>query len=280
MKDVLKLEVLVELRKSLDRYETLFGDQNLSNKLNACFQKKIYEITSIKKENNSSLITQFKEVEKELIVAGVEKVTTNSQDSVGAEVNSENLVRISEILNDLEEEVNRCRKCDLARSRTNIVFGQGNANAKIVLVGEAPGEQEDKTGQPFIGPAGQLLTKMLKAINIDREDVYICNVLKCRPPLNRDPFPSEIRECSNFLDRQLDIIKPRVILALGRVAAQRLLNIDGGMKVFRQKIHKYQNYPVIVTYHPSALLRNQKWKRPAWEDLQFLEKYLVKEYEK
>ncbi len=177
-------------------------------------------------------------------------------------------------LSELQSIVAQCGKCDLHKTRTNTVFGKGSDKNKLVIIGEAPGAEEDETGEPFVGRAGQLLTKMLSAIEINREDVYICNVLKCRPPGNRDPLPDEIKMCSPYLDRQLEFLKPRYILALGRIAAIRLLGRQNTMKEFREGQYEYKGIPVLVTYHPSALLRNPNWKYPAWEDLKKLKELL------
>jgi uracil-DNA glycosylase len=163
--------------------------------------------------------------------------------------------------------VAECHKCGLAHSRTNVVPGEGNPNAGFVVVGEAPGATEDETGRPFVGRAGQLLNDILKAIGFAREDVFIMNVLKCRPPNNRDPDPLEVAACSPFLHRQLALIKPRVILAMGRPAAATLLGSTSSLGDMRQKIHSYRGIPLIVTYHPAALLRNPNWKRPTWDDV-------------
>ncbi len=172
--------------------------------------------------------------------------------------------------------VSGCTKCGLSSTRKNIVFGSGSDKEKLVIIGEAPGADEDESGEPFVGRAGQLLTKMLSAIGIERENVFICNVLKCRPPNNRDPLPDEIAKCSGYLDKQLEFLKPKYILALGRIAAVRLLNKESTMKDLREKIHSYKGIPVIVTYHPSALLRNPNWKYPAWDDLKKLKELLDK----
>lgn len=177
-------------------------------------------------------------------------------------------------LAELKKEVVQCTACSLYKTRKQIVFGEGCNQIPLVCIGEAPGEEEDKSGLPFVGKAGQLLTKMLEAINVDRNNIYICNVLKCRPPMNRDPNSDEVSSCSGYLDRQLAILKPRYILALGRIAAKRLLKLDYTMAQFRTQMHEYNGIPVLVTYHPSALLRNPNWKQPAWEDLQKLQKLL------
>jgi DNA polymerase len=161
-----------------------------------------------------------------------------------------------------------CKACGLHATAKNAVPGEGNPHAGFVCVGEAPGQSEDDTGRPFIGAAGQLLTKILAAINLTREEVFICNVLKHRPPGNRNPAPDEIAACSPFLLRQLELLKPRVILALGTFASQTLLQTTTSIGKLRGQVHHYYGVPLIVTYHPAALLRNPSWKRPAWEDVQ------------
>jgi DNA polymerase len=171
-------------------------------------------------------------------------------------------------LQDVAESVGRCRLCSLHSSAKNPVPGEGNPEAKFVCVGEAPGATEDETGRPFVGQAGQLLTKILAAINFQREDVFICNVLKHRPPGNRNPQPDEITACSPYLLQQLSILQPRVILALGTFAAQTLLQTTRPIGKLRGQIHRFYGVPLVVTYHPAALLRNPNWKRPTWEDVQ------------
>lgn len=169
-----------------------------------------------------------------------------------------------------ESRVAVCTKCALSETRTNTVFGVGNPDAGVVFVGEAPGRDEDLKGEPFVGKAGQLLTKILGAIGFAREDVYICNVLKCRPPNNRDPLPEEVVHCEPYLLAQLDIIQPKVICALGRISALTLLKTKSTLGKLRESVHDYHGIPMVVTYHPAALLRNPGWKRPAWEDVQKL----------
>jgi len=192
--------------------------------------------------------------------------------SVKKPMNNKNIKEIKNTnsLDQLKLLVESCKLCGLHKSRINTVFGAGSDRSKLVIIGEAPGAEEDKTGLPFVGRSGKLLTKMLEAIGIKREDVFICNVLKCRPPNNRDPKSDEIKQCSMYLDKQLEILKPKYILTLGRIAAKRILEKDLSMKDFRKEIHSYNNIPVMVTYHPSALLRNPKWKYAAWEDLKNL----------
>jgi len=148
------------------------------------------------------------------------------------------------------------------------VFGSGNPAAELMLIGEAPGAEEDKQGLPFVGAAGELLTKIIQAMDMRREDVYIANILKCRPPGNRDPQPDEIAACRGFLERQIELVQPKVIVALGRIAAQALLGNDGPLGQMRGQWYRVRGIPAMVTYHPAALLRNQGLKRPTWEDMQ------------
>ena len=183
--------------------------------------------------------------------------------------------RAKNVYSSLEEmynNVKECQKCPLGSLRINFVFGAGNPNSKIVLIGEAPGRDEDLKGEPFVGRAGQLLNKILNAINLKREEVYIANILKCRPPANRDPQGSEVELCLPYLNEQLLIIKPKIILSLGRVAANCLLKTKMNMKDLRGKIFNYMGIRMLVTYHPAALLRNPQLKRPTWEDVQFVRK--------
>ncbi len=173
-----------------------------------------------------------------------------------------------ESIDALAAKIAACTACGLHATATNPVPGDGSPDAQFVCVGEAPGAKEDETGHPFVGQAGQLLTKILGAINLKREEVFICNVLKHRPPGNRNPAPDEIAACSPYLLRQLELLRPRVILALGTFAAQTLLQTTQPIGKLRGQVHRYYGVPLIVTYHPAALLRNPSWKRPTWEDVQ------------
>ncbi|HVG06642.1 MAG TPA: uracil-DNA glycosylase [Thermoanaerobaculia bacterium] len=161
-----------------------------------------------------------------------------------------------------------CTRCRLAQGRQKVVFGAGSPVAELMLIGEAPGAEEDKQGLPFVGAAGELLTKIIQAMDMRRDDIYIANILKCRPPGNRDPQPDEIAACRGFLERQIELIQPKVIVALGRIAAQALLGNDGPLGQMRGQWYSVQGVPTMVTYHPAALLRNQGLKRPTWEDMQ------------
>jgi uracil-DNA glycosylase len=177
-------------------------------------------------------------------------------------------------LEEVAEMVKGCTRCSLYKTATNPVPGEGDPHAKLVCVGEAPGAKEDETGRPFIGQAGQLLTKILAAIDLTREQVFIVNVLKHRPPANRNPLPDEVKACSPYLIRQLELIKPSVIVAFGTFAAQTLLQTKTPIGQLRGLVHRYHGIPLIVTYHPAALLRNPAWKRPTWEDVKLARRIL------
>lgn len=177
-------------------------------------------------------------------------------------------------LQTIRQELGDCRRCDLCGARINLVFGEGNPTADLVFVGEAPGEQEDRQGRPFVGRAGQLLTRIIEAMGLSREEVYICNILKCRPPGNRNPKPEEIKVCEPFLIRQLEAIAPKVICALGTFAAKTLLKTEVPISVLRGKFHSYHGVQLMPTYHPAYLLRNQGAKKLVWEDVQVIMKAL------
>jgi len=177
-------------------------------------------------------------------------------------------------LDKLAELIRRCTRCDLYKTATNAVPGEGSPSADFMCIGEAPGAQEDATGRPFYGQAGQLLTKILQAVNLSREEVFILNVLKHRPPGNRNPLPDEVSACRPYLVRQVELVAPKVILALGTFAAQSLLETKLSIGKLRGSVHRYHGIPVIVTYHPAALLRNPAWKRPTWEDVQLARRIL------
>jgi uracil-DNA glycosylase family 4 len=167
-----------------------------------------------------------------------------------------------------------CRRCSLCETRTNLVFGEGNVRAGLVFVGEAPGADEDSQGRPFVGKAGQLLTRIIVAMGLQRQDVYICNILKCRPPGNRNPRPEEIAACEPFLIRQIQAIGPKIICALGTFSAHTLLKTDVPISLLRGRFHRYQGIPLMPTYHPAYLLRNPAAKKQVWEDVQKIMKEL------
>jgi len=170
--------------------------------------------------------------------------------------------------------VAKCTRCPLSSTALNPVPGSGNPDADLMVVGEAPGATEDEQGLPFVGAAGKLLTDILAAIQLKRDDVFICNVLKHRPPGNRNPLPEEVKACNPFLVRQIELVKPKVILALGTFAAQTLLETTLALGKLREQVHRYYGVPLIVTYHPAALLRNPSWKRPTWKDVQLARRIL------
>ncbi len=184
----------------------------------------------------------------------------------------------------LEEEVKKCRKCELSKSRINTVFGEGNPKAKVIFIGEGPGYEEDRQGKPFVGKAGQLLTKIIESIGLKRSEVYIANVVKCHPMVDpekpdirgndRPPTQEEVMACLPFLEKQIEIINPEFIITLGNSAAQAILGISDGVAKIRGKIYKYKNIRVIPTYHPAALLRNPKLKIDTWKDMKLLRSQL------
>jgi uracil-DNA glycosylase family 4 len=202
----------------------------------------------------------------------VPRASAHREQALSSEVATDNVepeTPVSETGNwdDLQAEVAHCTKCALCTTRTQTVFGSGNKQADWMLVGEAPGQHEDEQGQPFVGNAGLLLTEMLRAIGLTREEVFITNILKCRPPNNRDPRADEVESCNDYLQRQKQLIQPKIILAVGRIAAQTLLRTDESLAKLRGKVHTFNNTPVVVVYHPAYLLRSLTEKRKAWQDL-------------
>lgn len=167
-----------------------------------------------------------------------------------------------------------CTRCPLHRTRTNSVPGEGNPAARLMCIGEGPGETEDRLGRPFVGRAGELLDKLLAAIDLPRSSVYIANIVKSRPPQNRKPLPDEVAACIPYLYRQIAIIRPKVILALGGTSAESLLNAKQSLTALRGKVHRFDGIPVVVTYHPAALLRNPNWKKPTWDDVRIARQLL------
>lgn len=177
-------------------------------------------------------------------------------------------------LEEIAEEIGDCTRCPLHEGRTNLVFGDGNPKARLMFVGEGPGRDEDMQGKPFVGRSGKLLTKIIEAMGLKREDVYIGNVVKCRPPNNRTPEQSEMDTCEQFLFKQIRFIKPEVIVCLGATAAKSILKTKDSLGSLRGKFHSYSGSKLMVTYHPAALLRNPNFKKPAWEDMQIVMKEL------
>jgi uracil-DNA glycosylase len=197
----------------------------------------------------------------------VVKETSENKISVAENLFLEDFQK-AESLDELNSKICNCQNCALGKTRTKFVFGVGNPNADAMLIGEAPGHDEDLQGEPFVGRAGKLLNDILKAVNFKREDVYIANILKCRPPNNRDPLPVEMETCIPYLHKQIDLIQPKIILCLGRVAANGLLDKKLSLGQLRENNYDFNGIRVMATYHPAALLRNPNWKRGCWEDVQ------------
>jgi DNA polymerase len=195
-------------------------------------------------------------------------------DPPSADLFSTNPIQRASSLTDVATLIAACTKCGLCNGRTKTVPGEGLATARLVVVGEGPGKTEDETGRPFVGRAGELLTKILAAIDLPREQVYICNIVKCRPPENRQPQFDEIAACMPFLYRQIELVNPKVILAMGTTAAQSLLNTRQSLGALRNHVHRFRGTPLVVTYHPAALLRNPNWKRPTWDDVRIAARLL------
>lgn len=239
-------------------YPIYYKELGISQSTDGIFQQNINEFKQGKEKiNPTSKLKEDNEILKNKIVA--ENLSLLEKESW---MECDNLESFSKIVKD-------CPKCKLlAGTRKQVVFGTGNPDADVVVVGEAPGADEDEQGKPFVGRAGKLLTDILKAINFSRDEIYICNILKCRPPENRNPMPYEIVNCEPYLFKQLEIIKPKLILAVGTFAAQTLLKSKDPLGKLRGKFHIYNGIKMMVTYHPAALLRNPNWKRPTWEDVQ------------
>jgi len=241
-------QVLEEVRQFLMQERALFGDNLISE-----------QSTSQKDAAVTSKIVPEEPLLFELPPPATPSLTTEAWGNAST-------------VEELNKQICTCTKCPLGSTRTKFVFGVGNPHATLMLIGEAPGADEDAQGEPFVGRAGQLLNKILEAINFKREDVYICNILKCRPPNNRTPQPTEVEQCIPYLKKQIELIKPKVILCLGLVAAQNLLHTTESLGKLRGKTLTYEGTPLMITYHPAALLRNPNWKRPAWEDVQAVRK--------
>jgi DNA polymerase len=179
-----------------------------------------------------------------------------------------------ETLDAVAAAIGQCQGCFLCRGRTRTVPGEGNPSARLMCVGEGPGETEDQTGRPFVGRAGELLTGILASIDLPREQVYIANVVKCRPPQNRKPLPDEMAACLPYLRRQIQLVQPRVLLALGATAAEGLLGVRQSLGQLRGKVHRWDGIPLVITYHPAALLRNPNWKKFTWDDVRIARQLL------
>lgn len=223
-------------------------------------QKEMYGDFEISFEKQSDKDTETQSV----ISEPIEEFKTESQLSI------EEKLAVCETLEELKSLCEQAEVLKTDLENTNLVFGVGNPTADLMLIGEAPGENEDLQGEPFVGKAGQLLDKIMEAINFNRSDIYIANILKHRPPNNRDPKPEERERSLPFLLKQIDLVDPKLILCVGKISGNTLLKKDHTLKEMRQKFHEFHGREIMVTYHPAALLRNQQWKRPTWEDVQML----------
>jgi len=231
-----------------------------------------------KEKNNKKIYTQKVQYEtisneidnkKEQPLSIIKELNLSTSKLVNVDNELYKFDNISDLIS-LNKHISNCHNCILGTTRTNLVFGEGNTNADIMIIGEAPGAEEDEQGLPFVGRAGKLLTDILKAINLSRADVYIANICKCRPPLNRKPLVDEIFQCEKFLHKQIELIKPQFILALGLTAAEALFKQTYKMGNIRGKVLTYVGIKTLITYHPAALLRNPNWKRSVWEDVKLL----------
>jgi uracil-DNA glycosylase len=241
----LNSEIKKQLIESLIDQKEIFGDQ--------FFESYQIDLQPLQQENYLNTTNKSAQISEPIFMEKFQK--TNS-------------------LPELYNSICDCQKCALGKTRTKFVFGVGNPDADAMVIGEAPGADEDKQGEPFVGRAGKLLTDILKAIDLSREEVFIANILKCRPPGNRDPLPAEMETCIPYLHKQIELINPKIILCLGRVAANGLLNKKLSLGSLRETEHEFRGIKVIATYHPAALLRNPNWKRGCWDDVQKFKKLL------
>jgi DNA polymerase len=244
------IDILRDLRTFLETHRELFGDEVLVHRRNAVSHAPL---------SNREGSTSVEETQQESLFVSENRTAVYTAD-----------LKDLPTLTELEQTVSECRKCGLCSTRTQTVFGSGDSDADIMFIGEAPGADEDAQGLPFVGRAGQLLTRMIeepRSLGLPRSQVYIANILKCRPPNNRKPNPDEIDRCEPYLIAQIERIRPRIICALGVTAANTLLKNSLSLGACREKVFDYHGTPLIVTYHPAALLRNPHFKKPAWDDM-------------
>ena len=266
-----------------DEKELIFNllktiDSNFNGYTRENFKKDyIFQDDETAENLEKSVDENIEEIASENTTVAIEKASdTDVQSTADQTVTSQNLNTKGITLQALTEKIHRCTRCGLARTRNNVVPGQGVEHPLVMVIGEGPGYDEDMQGQPFVGKAGILLDKMLAAIQLDRKtNCYIANIVKCRPPQNRDPAPDEQAACISFLEAQIHILKPKMILCMGRISGQKILNSDLPVGKLRGNFGDYNGIPVMVTYHPSALLRNADLKRPAWEDLKLFRTKLL-----
>ena len=268
MKDSIKKRIVESL---IDQKE-IFGDElfekNLLKRKTALdfnTGKNVKNEAALK--NKSNIQAKPEEIEKTIHIPAHRVHKKQAEEGILFEEPKE-AWELSKELDELNKLICDCQKCPLGATRNKFVFGSGNSNANVLVIGEGPGADEDAQGLPFVGRAGKLLTDILKAINFSREEVYIANVIKCRPPGNRTPYPQEMDTCLPYLKKQIELINPKLILCLGLTAAQGLLKKKESLTNMRGKFFEFENKKVMVTYHPAALLRNPNWKRGCWEDVQ------------
>jgi DNA polymerase len=273
-----KLRIYLEQRRDLGETELLLDSMTVEDALRAIGAVGRGRVAETARPRDAAVpssgdwrtvlgSTSETTLRQETAASGITAGTAND------ELFNSDIMRLNS-LKTIADAVESCTRCPLYKTANKGVPGAGNPKAKLVCVGEAPGANEDETGLPFVGAAGNLLTKILAAVDLTREEVFISNVVKHRPPGNRNPTPEEIAACSPYLVRQLQLIKPKVILALGTFAAQTLLETKTPIGKLRGEVHRYHGIPVVVTYHPAALLRNPSWKRPTWEDVKLARRIL------
>lgn len=261
---------------STEKIKTLIADtENIIKNFDRFYSGKLYIDRDIPETAKYNIAAIENEIPKQKVVKKRPESVVVKDKSAVAEIDifgNENIKReeweFAETLDELNAKINTCMKCGLGKLRNNFVFGVGNPNADVVVIGEAPGADEDAQGEPFVGRAGQLLNKILEATGFKREEVFILNILKCRPPGNRNPAPDEAELCRPYLDKQLKLINPKLLLLLGKVASETLLKTKEPLNKLRGKVHDYKGWKLMITFHPAALLRNPNWKRPTWEDMQ------------
>lgn len=235
----------IKIIEALKDQQSIFGDELFEEKIMSSKNKSAKGTTK-----NSTLV-------KEPVTKPISSLRNLNSDWENAET-----------LDQLNKMICNCTNCVLHKGRNSFVFGTGNPNADVVVIGEGPGAEEDKQGLPFVGRAGKLLTDILKAIKFEREEVFICNIVKCRPPDNRTPLPDEMETCIPYLKKQIELIKPKLILCLGLTAAKGLLKNKGSLTSLRGQVFEYERIKTMVTFHPAALLRNPNWKKDCWVDVQ------------
>ena len=266
MKEIFKKQLIEVLKDQKDIFgDELFQDKLLKRKTVLTDKTKlnIYKESAPKLKVNEPVNPINSKLEPMIFIPDKKEVTAEDQ---SFKENKEDW-KHSKSLDELNNLICNCKKCPLGATRNKFVFGSGNLNADVMVIGEGPGADEDAQGLPFVGRAGKLLTDILKAIKFEREEVYIANIVKCRPPGNRTPLPQEMESCLPYLKKQIELIKPKLILCLGLTAAHGLLKKKDSLTNLRGKVFEFENAKIMVTFHPAALLRNPNWKRDCWEDV-------------